>query len=37
VEFRGIPIVDIPEEEFDERLEAMIQDLNSLPPVEVDP
>ncbi len=34
VEKRGCPISDIPEEEFGQRLEELIQDLDSLPQVE---
>jgi hypothetical protein len=36
-EKRGAPIVDIPEEEFDQRLEEMIEYLESPPQIEVVP
>ena len=34
---RGAPIFDIPEEEFDQQLEEMIEYLESQPPIEVSP
>jgi hypothetical protein len=36
-EKRGPPIVDLPEDEFDQRLEELIEDLESPPPIEVNP
>jgi hypothetical protein len=34
---RGAPIIDIPEEEFDQRIEEMIEYLDSPPQIEVSP
>jgi hypothetical protein len=36
-EKRGAPIVDLPEEEFDQQLKELIEDLESPPLIEVSP